>query len=200
MKRLSFESADFLKSAPDVVSCPVLQDSQGTPMSEIVFLGRSNVGKSSLINHLVRKKGLAKTSSTPGKTALLNFFLIDKRLLFVDLPGYGYAKGGLDQRQSWKEMIEAFLIERDTNRLFLFLLDIRHLPSTEDIKMAQWLSGKPTVIVFTKTDKIKEREKEAQTRAILAALGCSRANHVHYSIHEGEGREQLISLMYEILP
>jgi len=133
---------------------PVGYPRDGLP--EISFLGRSNVGKSSLINSLLGVRQLARTSSTPGRTQLINFFLINEALYFVDLPGYGYARAPVDVKRQWGPMVEQYLATRPNLVLSILISDLRHEPTRLDLQMKEWLSsrGKPFIIVATKADKL----------------------------------------------
>lgn len=144
------KSAEFEISNTDVAKCP-----QGDK-PEYAFIGRSNVGKSSLINMLTGRSGLAKTSSTPGKTLLINHFLINKEWYIVDLPGYGYAQRGKDSREEIKRIIEDYVLDREQMTNLFVLVDSRHKPQKIDIEFMEWLgeNGIPFSIVFTKLDKL----------------------------------------------
>jgi GTP-binding protein len=144
-------------------------------MPEIAFVGRSNVGKSSLINTLVGQKNLAKISNTPGRTQLINFFAINELLSFVDLPGYGFAKVSQSVKKDWGDMIEAYLQERQNLALVIFILDIRRDPSAEDLSLRDWLAHYriPYLFILTKTDKLSNNQAVAQRRKIEQALGVS---------------------------
>ncbi len=144
------------------------------PTAEVAFAGRSNVGKSSLLNLLVGRKSLAKISSTPGKTQQINFFRINDRFQFVDLPGYGYAKVSKTDREAWARLIESYLRHRDQLSLVVSLSDIRHPPTALDIEMFHWLDaiGRPFLIVLTKHDKVPPAQAEAR-RLEVAALAAS---------------------------
>lgn len=146
---MNIKSAEFVISNTDHTSCP--QD--GKP--EYAFIGRSNVGKSSLINMLTNRKGLAMTSSTPGKTMLINHFLINDEWYLVDLPGYGYARTGKDNREKLREIIEDYILERTAMTALFVLVDSRHKPQAIDLEFMEWLgeNGIPFSIVFTKGDK-----------------------------------------------
>ncbi|MEO5928907.1 MAG: ribosome biogenesis GTP-binding protein YihA/YsxC [Candidatus Kapaibacterium sp.] len=155
---LRITSADFVISAAQPAQFPKAM------MPEVAFAGRSNVGKSSLLNALCGRKGLAKTSSTPGKTQQINFFRINDRYHFVDLPGYGYAKVSKTDREAWVRLIESYLTNREQLRLVAALSDIRHEPTVLDLDLFHWLDsiGRPFVVVLTKYDKISPGQ--AQTR------------------------------------
>lgn len=145
------KSIEFIKSSPDLKSCP-----KGN-LPEYAFVGRSNVGKSSLINYLTNRKKLAKTSSTPGKTQLINHFLIDESWHLVDLPGYGYARVSKKDREKFQRMIREYLLKRENLVCLFILIDSRHSPQQIDLEFIRWagLKGIPFVLVFTKTDKLK---------------------------------------------
>ena len=147
---MEIKNARFVISSSHVKDCP----SHGLP--EYAFIGRSNVGKSSLINMLTCKKGLAMTSSTPGKTMLINHFFVDDSWYLVDLPGYGYARRGKESREALREMIEGYVLYRKEMTCLFVLLDCRHKPQKIDLEFMEWLgeNSVPFAIVFTKTDKI----------------------------------------------
>ena len=147
---MKINSAVFKVSNTDVAKCPE------STLPEYAFIGRSNVGKSSLINMLTEQKGLAKTSSTPGKTLLINHFLINDNWYLVDLPGYGYARRGKDQRQQLERIIRGYIMSRRQMTCLFVLVDSRHEPQKIDLEFIQWLgeSGVPFAIVFTKLDKL----------------------------------------------
>jgi ribosome biogenesis GTP-binding protein YsxC/EngB len=147
-------SAEFIKSAVWPPQYPP------ATMPEIAFVGRSNVGKSSLINTLVGRKNLAKTSNTPGRTQLINFFTINEKISFVDLPGYGFAKVPQSVKKNWGEMVEAYLKERQSLALVIFILDIRRDPSEDDLSLRDWLEHYriPYLYVLTKTDKLSNNQ------------------------------------------
>ena len=154
---MEIKNAKYLISNADVAKCPV----HGKP--EYAFIGRSNVGKSSLINMLTRKKGLAKTSQTPGKTLLINHFTInDGDWYIVDLPGYGFASRGQKQRDEIKKIIRAYVLRSESMTLLFVLLDIRHKPQKIDLEFITWLgeNGVPFAIIFTKADKLSKTAGE----------------------------------------
>lgn len=144
------KSANFVKSSPKVSDCPK------SNLPEYAFIGRSNVGKSSLINMLANKKGLALTGSTPGKTLLINHFIINEQWHLVDLPGYGFAQRGKQQREQLRNMIEGYILGREELTNLFVLIDSRHEPQKIDLEFINWLgeNGVPFSIVFTKADKL----------------------------------------------
>lgn len=167
---MNVTNAQFVTSAADPRGYPELS------LPEVAFVGRSNVGKSSLLNTLMRRKGLVKTSSTPGKTQLINFFEIQvaqRPYHLVDLPGYGYAKVPETERRRWQERIETYLTERDTLRLVVVLVDIRHPPSEKDHQMVQWLDhvGRDLLVVATKSDKLSRSKVQQSCARIRKVMG-----------------------------
>ncbi len=165
---------------------------------EFAFAGKSNVGKSSLINGLMNRKNLARTSSQPGKTQTINFYLINREFYFVDLPGYGYAKVSETEKAKWGKMIERYLRTSRTLKLVFLLIDIRHEPGANDKQMYEWVlaNGFTPVIIATKLDKIKRSQKDKQLKLIRTALGCnSDIKIIPYSALTKQGREEILSLM-----
>ncbi len=160
-------------------------------LPEIAFLGRSNVGKSSLINSLLLRKGLARTSNTPGRTQSINFFLINSSFYFADLPGYGYAKVSKTMRSDWGKMAEEYLAERDELALCVQLIDSRHKPSPLDIQLNEWLTfhQKPHIIVATKADKLSRNELHKSLAA--ARKQFEGVSIIAYSAQSGRGRDEL---------
>jgi GTP-binding protein len=197
LKEIPFTQAQFVASAFNQESFPRLFNSGGNPMPEVAIVGRSNVGKSSLINHLLKSK-LAKTSSVPGKTQSINFFSVDEQIALVDLPGYGYAKVPKLVREQWAGIIDSYLQNRPTLRLILFLIDSRREPTEEDCALVKWAAfhQKPMLLVFTKSDKITESEKRSMTLASLDSLKnflhSTPVHFLHYSIKDPRARIELI--------
>ncbi|QQS45564.1 MAG: YihA family ribosome biogenesis GTP-binding protein [Acidobacteriota bacterium] len=154
---------------------------------EVAFIGRSNVGKSSLINSLLGVKGLARTSSTPGRTQSINFFLINDSYFFVDLPGYGYAKISKEKRLEWGKLIERYLAEREQLVLCILIVDARHEPSPLDLQMKSWLQhyGLPYLVVSTKVDKLSKNERHKSWLTIRKVLETDAV--LPYSAITGEG-------------
>ena len=178
-------TAEFLKSAFTEADWP--RDAK----PEIAFLGRSNVGKSSLINSLLAVRGLARTSSTPGRTQSLNFFEINNQLRFVDFPGFGYARVPREIKSSWGEMATTFLAKRRQLVLSIHIVDSRHEPTKQDLQLHEWLdeSNKPQLTVATKSDKLSNNELRKNLGHIARVL-----NHdsvMAYSAKSGRGREEL---------
>ena len=163
---MNISSAEFIISNSDVKKCP-----EGN-FPEYAFIGRSNVGKSSLINMLTARKGLAMTSSTPGKTMLINHFLINKNWYLVDLPGYGYAKRGQKGQQQIQKIIEGYILQRPQMTCLFVLIDCRHEPQQIDLDFIEWLgeNGVPFAIIFTKADKLKGGRLQANIRQYLTKL------------------------------
>jgi len=159
-------SAEFIKSAVWPPQYPP------AALPEIAFVGRSNVGKSSLINTLVGRKNLAKTSNTPGRTQLINFFTVNEKISFVDLPGYGFAKVPQSVKKDWGEMMEAYLKERPSLCLVIFILDIRRDPNADDLSLRDWLEHYriPYLYILTKSDKLSNNQAMARRKAIEKTL------------------------------
>lgn len=201
MKPFNFKNPEFVKSAVLPKDYPILRNPSGKEMIEIAFAGRSNVGKSSLINHLVSAYGFAKTSGTPGKTQLLNFFTIDHCLGGVDLPGYGYAQVPKDVQKHWGKMVQTYLETRKNLLLILLLFDIRRTPNEDDRLMLDWIAHnkKSVIIVLTKIDKVSTNECAANTRKIMDAFDYDNLHFVHYSVPKNKGRKELIREINEAL-
>ncbi|TVY11880.1 ribosome biogenesis GTP-binding protein YihA/YsxC [Paenibacillus cremeus] len=163
-------------------------------LPEIALAGRSNVGKSSLINRMINRKNLARTSSKPGKTQQLNYYLINKDLHFVDLPGYGYAQVSKSKREVWGKFIEDYLLRREHLKLVLLIIDLRHPPSKDDIAMYDWLkhNGVPICVVTTKADKIPKGKWQKHVKIIKEALEMDKADpHILFSSELGLGKDEL---------
>lgn len=178
-----------------------MRTASGQEMLEIAVAGRSNVGKSSLLNHLFQHKGLVKTSAVPGKTQLLNFFSLNDKLSFVDLPGYGYAKVPVSLRKKWGPMVKEYLEHRPQLKVILFLFDIRRLPNDEDREFLDWAVhyNKAVILVLTKVDKVTLNQKNTNTRKILEAFNCMNLHHTHYSTTKNVGRKELIAMLCDAL-
>ena len=179
------KSAEFVTSAVKKSQYPP----EGLP--EIAFAGRSNVGKSSLINTLVNRKHLVKTGSTPGRTQLINFFDINKSLTFVDLPGYGYARVPAPVRKKWGPMIETYLSTRKTLKGVVIILDIRRTPREEEHNLIDWLAhyALASLLVLTKTDKLSKTKVIKQQTAIVEALEMSKEDVILFSAKTRRGKD-----------
>ncbi len=190
----------FVTSAIDIKGYPILRSSSGKILPEVAVAGRSNVGKSSLLNHLFQRKDLVKTSSQPGKTQLLNFFTLGNEIGFVDLPGYGYAQVSPEVRKKWGPMIQKYLSSRKELKLILFLFDIRRMPNEEDMMFIEWVARRQLsmILVLTKVDKVTLNEKNLYTKKILSAFN-SDLQYTHYSVTKNMGRKELIAMMNEAL-
>jgi GTP-binding protein len=187
-------SAEFIKSATEPSQYP-----EGI-LPEIAFAGKSNVGKSSLINTITQRKNLARTSSTPGCTQLINFFTVNNQLSFVDLPGYGFAKVPEAVRKNWKPMIEKYLTERNSLRLVILILDIRRDPSAEELAFIHWLRlyNIPFLFVLTKIDKLSKNQRSVRWRSIKEFIGVT-ANPVLFSARTGEGKGDIWKTIWNVL-
>jgi len=188
---VKISSARFLKSATSAADLPRDQ------RPEIAFCGRSNIGKSSLLNVLTNSRGLARTSSTPGRTQLLNFFVVNEEMYFVDLPGYGYAKVAKSTRERFGVMIENYLQGRRQLKLMLMLVDSRFEPTESDRVMKQWLdhNGIPTAVILTKTDKISRNELAKALRTGAEVLNTKEI--IAFSAVTGSGRDQILNRIHE---
>jgi len=192
-----FKNPQFIKTAVQPKDYPIFKDSRGHNFPEIAVAGRSNVGKSSLLNDLFLSKDLVKTSSTPGKTQHLNFFTLNGELVFVDLPGYGYAKVPIQVRKKWGPMIQTYLENRETLQMILFLFDIRRIPNDEDKQLMEWIAKaeKSVILVLTKVDKVSRGEMVSATNKILKGFDCENLHYIHYSVKTRVGRQELIKLI-----
>ena len=163
---------------------------------EFAFVGRSNVGKSSLINSLTNRRGLAKTSKTPGKTQLINYFKINREFYFVDLPGYGFAKVPASVKQNWGSIIEEYL-SAERKKLVFVLLDIRRIPSADDKEMIEWLEHFKIDyrIIFTKTDKLSNNEKFNQLQALRKVINVDSEDVFFYSSLTKAGRDKVLEFI-----
>ncbi len=192
--KLNVQIAEFIRSAAK------REDFPRDRLPQVVFAGRSNVGKSSVINRLLNRKNLARVGSAPGKTTHINYFLIDEKLYLVDLPGYGYAKVSKTERARWAKLIETWFADTELMTLGVMLVDIRHKPTVDDCTMAEWFkaSGKPFIIVANKQDKIKKSELEPNVARIRETLGLSDETLViPFSAEKSVGRQELLDQIIE---
>ncbi len=185
-------SAEFMISAVSAEQYP------RASLPEFAFVGRSNVGKSSLINSLLNRKKLVKISGTPGKTQMINFFDVNHELVFADLPGYGFAKVPKSVRKKWQGLVEPYLLKRDNLRAVVLIIDIRRKPTDLDLHMQKWLEQYrvDTILVATKTDKLSQAEQSKQLKQIQAAfLDDADKELVAYSSKTQKGRKELWKLL-----
>lgn len=172
-------------------------------LPEFAFAGKSNVGKSSLINGLMNRKSYARTSSQPGKTQTINFYNINEQLYFVDLPGYGYAKVSMELRAKWGKMIERYLKKSDQLKLIFLLVDIRHEPSENDKDMYDWIvhNGFQPIVIATKLDKINRSQIAKQSKLIRTSLGMPKEGIlIPFSAETKQGRDEIWQKIEELLP
>jgi GTP-binding protein len=170
-------------------------------LPEIAFAGRSNVGKSSLLNRLIHRKKFARVSNTPGRTREVNFFKVNNAFILVDLPGYGYARVSKEQRAEWRPLIEGYMRGSDQLRGIVQLIDVRHDPTNDDRQMLDFLSelGVPTIVVLTKTDKLTAKEKPERVAAIARDLALDADQVIPFSAVTGEGRNDLAEAVEALL-
>jgi len=193
---LQIRTAEFKGVFVDIKQLPV------EPVPEIALVGRSNVGKSSMINKIVNRKNLAKSSSTPGKTRTINYYLINGDWYMVDLPGYGYAKVSKVEKQKWGKMIENYLQKRQQLKGVIQLVDIRHVPNENDILMKSWLThyNIPILVVTTKADKISKGVRQKHVSTIRKAVDMQAGEFpIIFSAETGEGVEEVLEAIEEIL-
>ncbi|SFG34211.1 GTP-binding protein [Halobacillus alkaliphilus] len=175
-----------------VISAASKKQYPKAPIPEIALAGRSNVGKSSFINKMIQRKNLARTSSKPGKTQTLNFYIINDLFHFVDVPGYGYAKVSKKERAKWGEMMEEYFSEREQLRATALIIDSRHKPTEDDVIMYNYLKhfGLPVMVIATKLDKLKKSQKHKQLKTIQEVLEMEEEDTlIPFSSETGEGKE-----------
>jgi len=193
---MNLHNVQFIKSAP--VSKDVITDEK----PQIVFSGKSNVGKSSVINKLLNRKQLARVSATPGKTIHINYFLIDNTAYFVDLPGYGYARVAKTEYKRWSKLMEEFFQKPEHITLGVMIVDSRHKPTDDDVTMAQWFKASkcPLTVVANKTDKVKKNEIDGNIKLIRSTLGLNEDTPIlQFSAVKGTGREELIGHILRLI-
>lgn len=189
---INFNRAEFVLSA--VRQSAFIRDGR----AQVTFAGRSNVGKSSVINRLLNRKNFARVGATPGKTTQVNYFLIDGKIYFTDLPGYGYAKVSKDERDRWGRLMESYFQEPGLITLGVLIVDARHKPTADDVTMREWFrgSGCPMVVVANKLDKLKRSEIEPNLALIRETLDLGPDDVlVPFSAEKGEGKDALITAL-----
>lgn len=182
--------------------CGITSKLPENTLPEIAFAGKSNVGKSSLINTLMNRKSLARTSGQPGKTQTINFYNINQEFYLVDLPGYGYAKVSIEIKEKWGKMIERYLKTSKQLKIIFLLIDIRHEPSANDKNMYEWIlyNGYQPVIIATKSDKIKRSQVEKHIKMIRLGLNVSKeATIIPFSSESKQGRDEILELVESYL-
>lgn len=192
----------IVKSAELETVCGITSKLPDNDLPEIAFAGKSNVGKSSLINGLLNRKSLARTSAQPGKTQTINFYNVNKNLYFVDLPGYGYAKVSVEIRAKWGKMIERYLHGSPQLKKVFLLIDIRHVPSENDCMMYDWIvdNGYEPVIICTKLDKIKRSQVQKNLKLIREKLDLvPGTTMIPFSVQTKQGRDEIWNLIEETL-
>lgn len=192
----------IVKSAELETVCGITSKLPDNDLPEIAFAGKSNVGKSSLINGLLNRKSLARTSAQPGKTQTINFYNVNKNLYFVDLPGYGYAKVSVEIRAKWGKMIERYLHGSPQLKKVFLLIDIRHVPSENDCMMYDWIvdNGYEPVIICTKLDKIKRSQVQKNLKLIREKLDLvPGTTMISFSAQTKQGRDEIWNLIEETL-
>ncbi len=193
---MKFSNAEFYKSVYKFEKCPELRQ------PEVAFSGRSNVGKSSLINRICRQKKLARTSNTPGRTQSLNYYNIDDKFYLVDLPGYGFANVPQKVKEEWGELIDSYLQYRENLMGIVQIIDARHKPTKDDKMMVDWLkaSGLSFLIAATKVDKISNNKRAKQKKLIFKELKLNREdNFVFFSAETGEGTKAVYSYLEDLV-
>lgn len=182
--------------------CGITSKLPDNTLPEIAFAGKSNVGKSSLINAVINRKSLARTSSQPGKTQTINFYNLNKEMYLVDLPGYGYANVSVSVKEKWGKMIERYLRSSKQLRAVFLLIDIRHEPSANDVQMYNWVmsTGYDPIIICTKLDKINRSQIQKQLKLIREKLGAGKETvMIPFSAETKQGRDDIYKIMDEIL-
>lgn len=193
--------AKFVKTAILPKDYPIIRNVKGSILPEIAVAGRSNVGKSSLLNDLFHSKDLVKTSSSPGKTQALNFFIFEDRWAFADLPGYGYASVPQGVKKQWGPMVKSYFEKRETLQLILFLIDIRRIPNEDDLQFLDWVvhHEKAMILVLTKVDKVTTNERKANAMKILEMLGAGNIHYTFYSTTKNCGSRELMAMIADAL-
>lgn len=191
---MNFQKVEFITSAASS------KDFKRDNIVQIAFAGKSNVGKSSVINRLLQRKNFARVGEQPGKTVHINYFLIDSKLYLVDLPGYGYAKVPKSEKERWAKLMESYFAEPELMSLGVFIVDSRHKPTENDIIMANWFqqTGRPYVVVANKIDKLKKSELAPNMALIRQNLALSDDTKIiPFSAEKGDGRDLLVRVLLD---
>ena len=194
---MNLHNVEFVRSAASLKDCP------HDRLPQIAFAGRSNVGKSSVINRLLQRKNFARVGEAPGKTTHINYFLVDQVLYLVDLPGYGFAKVPKAEKERWAKLIESYFADPDLITLGVLIVDARHKPTENDVTMARWVqqTGRPYTVVAKKLDKLKKTQIEPSLALIRETLALGDdVPLIPFSAEKGEGREALLALIEGTLP
>jgi len=193
---MNVNNVEFIKSAANA------KDLINSPLPQIVFSGKSNVGKSSVINRLLNRKSFARVSSSPGKTIHVNYFLVDKSVYFVDLPGYGYAKVAKTEKARWSKLMEDFFSQPDHITLGVMIVDSRHKPTADDVVMSQWFkaSGCDLVVIANKIDKVKKSQIEQNMAVIRETLDLKEETQIiEFSAEKGTNRNILLGIIDRVI-
>ena len=196
MAALNVNRAEFIRSAASP------RQFIRTSLPTVVFAGKSNVGKSSVINRVLNRKNFARVGASPGKTVHVNYFFIDEKIYFVDLPGYGFAKVSQSERERWGKLMEDFFADPSLMSLGVMIVDARHKPTADDVTMADWFknSGRPLVVVANKLDKLKKSEIEPNLALIRETLTLpEEVLFIPFSAEKGQGREALMAEIVKLL-
>lgn len=191
---MNFQKVEFITSAASS------KDFKRDNIVQVAFAGKSNVGKSSVINRILQRKNFARVGEQPGKTVHINYFLIDSKLYLVDLPGYGYAKVPKSEKERWAKLMESYFAEPELMSLGVFIVDSRHKPTENDIIMANWFqqTGRPFVVIANKIDKLKKSELEPNLALIRQTLALSDDTRIiPFSAEKGDGRDQLVRVLLD---
>ena len=190
-----FSEVRFLTSVFNLKQLPA------PDMPEFAFAGRSNVGKSSLLNRLLMRRNLVKTSARPGKTQSLNYFLLDSAVYLVDLPGYGYARVSKKLQAAWQELVTSYLGTRKNLQCVVVIVDLRHEIKTADLQLVNWLRDKgiPFLLVYTKADKLSTNQQQKNTAILDAGFGVAKSQRVVFSAKTGAGRDNLLQALDSFL-
>lgn len=188
-----------LHNAEFIISATSTKDFPKNKLPQIVFAGKSNVGKSSVINRLLNRKNFARVGASPGKTTHINYFCIDNKIYFVDLPGYGYAKVSHAEKERWGRLLDEFFNREESFQLGVFIVDARHKPTNDDLIMAEWFKQTevPYCVIANKADKLKKSQCDAAVSLIAETLDISESAVLLFSAEKGTGKQELLSLIFQ---